>query len=271
MHCPPSLVQCSYSLAFRNKFFESQYLKGEISLELVPQGTLVERIRAHAAGIPAFFTPTGASTAVESGDIPIRLAKGSGGTSLTNVIEPGHKKEARMINGRRFVLEPAIAGDVALVHAWKADEAGNCVFRLAASNFNVAMAKNAALTIVEAEEIVPIGTLDPNSVHLPGVYVDRIVPSTHAKVAEFETLAPETSAGQGTKEPKEGKEAQAADTRHRIARRAAKELQDGSYVNLGIGENHYWDSCTDTKRHVARYANSGARALGSRCECLAAK
>lgn len=110
-----------------NKQFEALYLKGAISLELVPQGTLAERIRAHAAGIPAFFTPTGASTAIEEGSIPIRYHEGgiSKGVKI-----PGIKKEAREMNGRRYVLEPSIAGDVAFIRAWKADEIGNCVFRL---------------------------------------------------------------------------------------------------------------------------------------------
>lgn len=102
------------------------YLNGEITLELVPQGTLAERIRAHAAGIPAFFTPTGASTAVEDGSIPLRYNEG--GISKGIAI-PGIKKETKEINGRKYVLEPAIAGDVAFVRAWKVDEVGNCVFR----------------------------------------------------------------------------------------------------------------------------------------------
>ena len=115
----------------RNKHFESLYLKGQISLELVPQGTLVERLRAHAAGIPAFYTPTGASTAVEAGSIPIRL--NPGGMDKGVAIE-GNAKEAREFNGKRYVLEPALAGDVAFVRAWKVDEAGNTVFRYAFSS-----------------------------------------------------------------------------------------------------------------------------------------
>ena len=108
------------------------YLNGQISLELVPQGTLAERIRAHAAGIPAFFTPTGANTAVETGMIPQRY--NPGGLSA-GVATPGIKKESREIDGRRYVLETAIPGDFALIRAWKVDEAGNCVFRCA--NFPV--------------------------------------------------------------------------------------------------------------------------------------
>lgn len=102
------------------------YLDGKMSLELVPQGTLAERIRAHAAGIPAFFTPTGASTAVENGGIPIRF---NAGGFRDGIMIEGNKKEFRVFDGKRYVMEPAIAGDVAFVHAWKADEAGNLVFR----------------------------------------------------------------------------------------------------------------------------------------------
>ncbi|KAG5640752.1 hypothetical protein DXG03_007310 [Asterophora parasitica] len=213
-----------------NKKFESLYLDGQISLELVPQGTLAERIRAHAAGIPAFFTPTGASTAVEDGSIPLRYNEGG----ITNGIAiPGIKKESREINGRKYVLEPAIAGDVAFIRAWKVDEVGNCVFRYASQNFNTVMAKNAKLTIVEAEKIVPAGSISPNTIHLPGVYVDRIVPATSAKEIEFVTLAQDpSSSAESTLTPEK---AAAQAQRHYIAKRAAKEIKDGFYVNLGIG------------------------------------
>ena len=116
------------SFFFRNKFFEQLYLQGKVSLELVPQGTLAERLRAHSAGVPAFYTPTGVSTAVEEGSIPIRY--NDGGMSK-GVKIPGNKKEFREFDGRRYVLEPAIAGDVAFVRAWKVDEVGNTVFRSA--------------------------------------------------------------------------------------------------------------------------------------------
>ncbi|KAJ7043153.1 hypothetical protein C8F04DRAFT_1073843 [Mycena alexandri] len=212
-----------------NKKFESLYLKGQISLELVPQGTLAERLRAHAAGIPAFYTPTGASTAVEQGTIPIRYNEGG---MAAGVAIPGIKKESREIDGRRYVLEPALAGDVAFVRAWKADETGNCVFRYASNNFSTVMGRNAKLTIVEAEHIVPIGSISPNAIHLPGIYVDRIVPATAPKIIEITTLAPDPSK---TKEELSPEKAAAQAQRHRIAKRAAKELKDGFYVNLGIG------------------------------------
>ncbi|ETW85824.1 hypothetical protein HETIRDRAFT_438460 [Heterobasidion irregulare TC 32-1] len=210
-----------------NKYFESMYLKGEVSLELVPQGTLVERMRAHASGMPAIYTPTGAYTAVETGDIPIRYNPGG---MDHGVMIPGNKKETRDFNGKRYVMEPAIAGDVAFVHAWKADEAGNCIFKHTANNFNAIMARNAKLTIVEAEHIVPIGELDPNAIHLPGIYVDRIVQATEPKLIEILNLAP-SEADQKSQKPVDP----AKDIRHRIARRAAKEIKDGYYINLGVG------------------------------------
>ncbi|EIN07522.1 3-oxoacid CoA-transferase [Punctularia strigosozonata HHB-11173 SS5] len=212
-----------------NKYFEQQYLKGEVSLELVPQGTLVERMRAHAAGIPAFFTPTGANTAVETGGIPIRL-----GGSVDIVKIPGNKKEHRIFNGKRYVMEPAIAGDVAFVHAYKADEVGNLQFRYAANNFNAAMVRNAKLTIVEAEEIVPVGSIDPNDIHVPGIYVDRIVQATEPKEVELLTVAEDHESSAASPDAKKGPST-AQTMRHRIAGRAAKEIRDGMYINLGVG------------------------------------
>ena len=135
----------------RNKFLESAYLQGRIGLELVPQGTLCQRIMTHAAGIPAFLTPTGANTLVETGGIPIQFNNGG---FDSGVRIPGNSKEHRVIDGRKFLVEPGIDGDVAFVHAWKADTVGNLVFRYASNNYNAAMARNAKLTIVEAEEIV---------------------------------------------------------------------------------------------------------------------
>ncbi|KAJ6488563.1 succinyl-CoA:3-ketoacid-coenzyme A transferase [Mycena vitilis] len=213
-----------------NKKFESLYLKGQIDLELVPQGTLAERLRAHAAGIPAFFTPTGASTAVEQGTIPVRYNEGG---MSAGVAIPGIKKEAREIAGRRYVLEPALAGDVAFIRAWKADSAGNLVFRYASNNFSTVMARNAKLTIVEAENIVSIGELSPNAIHVPGVYVDRIVAATVPKHIEITTVAADPS--KTKTEPVAPEKAAALAQRHRIAKRAAKEIKDGFYVNLGIG------------------------------------
>lgn len=147
-----------------NKHFETLYLTGKISLELNPQGTLAERCRAGGAGIPAFYTPAGYGTAIQTGDIPTKYTEGGKSVDI-----PGKAREVREFNGKKYILEEAIKGDVAFVKVWKADEFGNCVFRYTAQNFSGAMARSATMTIVEAEEIVPIGSLDPNQIHLPGI------------------------------------------------------------------------------------------------------
>jgi 3-oxoacid CoA-transferase len=162
-----------------------------------------------------------------AGGIPIRL-----GGSIDEVVVHGTKKEARDFNGKRHVMETAIAGDVAFVHAWKADAAGNLVFRYAANNFNAAMARNAKLVVVEAEEIVPIGSLDPNEIQCPGIYVDRIVRATEPKQIELLTVQAESTPGVADEQTKS---APGAEIRNRIARRAARELREGMYLNLGVG------------------------------------
>ncbi|MQS43035.1 CoA transferase subunit A [Xanthomonas cerealis pv. cerealis] len=138
-----------------NKEFERQYLAGELELEFNPQGTLAERLRAGGAGIPAFFTATGYGTVVAQG------------------------KETREFDGKHYVLETALQADVALVKAWKADAAGNLVFRKTARNFNPACAMAGKVCIAEVEQLVDTGSIDPDQVHLPGIYVDRIVHNPH--------------------------------------------------------------------------------------------
>ncbi len=151
-----------------NKEFERQYLSGELEVELCPQGTLAERIRAGGAGIPAFFTPTGAGTAVSDGGLPLKYAADG------SVAKASPKKETREIDGRLYVLEPAITGDFAIVKAWKGDRFGNLVYRHTAMNFNPMMATAAKITIAEVEEIVDVGELDPDHIHTPGIFVHRI-------------------------------------------------------------------------------------------------
>jgi 3-oxoacid CoA-transferase subunit A len=151
-----------------NKEFERQYLSGELEVELTPQGTLAERIRAGGAGIPAFYTPTGAHTAISEGGLPV-LYNPDG-----TVKKYSEKKEIRTFDGRDYVLEPAIRGDYAIVKAWKADRSGNLVYRRTARNFNPMMAAAAKITIAEVEEIVEIGALDPDTIHTPGIYVHRL-------------------------------------------------------------------------------------------------
>ncbi|MRX69246.1 3-oxoacid CoA-transferase subunit A [Flavobacterium resistens] len=133
-----------------NAEFERQMLSGELEVELTPQGTLAERCRAAQAGIPAFFTPAGYGTEVAEG------------------------KEAREFNGKMHIMEEAFKADFAIVKAWKGDEAGNLIFKGTARNFNACMAGAGKITIAEVEELVPVGTLDPNQIHIPGIMVQRI-------------------------------------------------------------------------------------------------
>jgi 3-oxoacid CoA-transferase subunit A len=147
-----------------NKLFERLYLSGELELELNPQGTLAERIRAGGAGIPAFFTKTGVGTVVAQG------------------------KPLQDFDGETYVMERWLKADLAIVKGWKADEAGNVVYRKTARNFNPMMATAGKATVVEVEEIVPAGSLDPDCIHTPGVYIDRIIKAVvNEKRIEFRT------------------------------------------------------------------------------------
>jgi 3-oxoacid CoA-transferase subunit A len=138
-----------------NETFERQFLNGELEVELVPQGTFAERMRAGGAGIPAFFTPTGVGTLVEQG------------------------KEKRTFDGREYIMERALIADFALVKAWKGDAMGNLVYRKTTRNFNPVMATAGRITIAEVEQIVPVGSLDPDSIHTPGIFVQRILQGAH--------------------------------------------------------------------------------------------
>ena len=137
-----------------NKNFARQFLSGELEVDLVPQGTLAERIRAGGAGIPAFYTPTGVGTLVAEG------------------------KEERMFNGKKYIMEEALTADFAFVKAWKGDTHGNLIFRSTARNFNPMMATAGKITIAEVEELVPAGELDANEIHTPGIFVQRVVKAT---------------------------------------------------------------------------------------------
>jgi 3-oxoacid CoA-transferase subunit A len=162
------IVKMISSYVGENKEFERQYLCGELELELTPQGTLAERLRAGGAGIAAFYTPTGAGTAVSEGGLPIRYAPDG------TVLKASERKETRIFGGRAYVLEEGIVGDFALVKAWKGDRFGNLVYRHTAMNFNPMIATAGKVTIAEVEELVGVGELDPDHVHTPGIFVQRI-------------------------------------------------------------------------------------------------
>ncbi len=153
-----------------NKEFERQYLSGELELELVPQGTLAEKLRSAGAGIPAFFTSTGYGTLVQEGGFPIKLGKDGKTVEIASA-----NKEVRQFNGRNYILENSIKGDYALIKGWKGDTKGNIIFRKTARNFNADAATAGKICIAEVEELVQEGELEPDSIHLPGVYVHRII------------------------------------------------------------------------------------------------
>jgi 3-oxoacid CoA-transferase subunit A len=152
-----------------NKEFERQYLAGELELDFTPQGTLAEKLRAGGAGIPAFFTKTGVGTMVAEG------------------------KELREFDGETYVMEHALVPDVALVKAWRADKSGNLQFRLTARNFNPAVAMAGKICVVEVEQIVETGAMDPDQIHLPGVYVHRLVLNAHPEKRIEKRTITETS------------------------------------------------------------------------------
>ena len=173
-----------------NKEFERQFLSGELEVELTPQGTLAERLRAGGCGIPAFFTPAGVGTLVADGGLPWKYnADGS-------IAIPSPAKETRSFNGREYVMERGIICDFALVRASVTDTAGNVIFHKATRHFNPLCAMAGKITIVETEELVDAGQIDPEQVHLPGIFVQRIVKvGPQGKRIERVTTRPSTSSG----------------------------------------------------------------------------
>ncbi|MCW2855306.1 MAG: CoA transferase subunit [Marmoricola sp.] len=161
-----------------NKEFARQYLSGELEVELTPQGTLAERMRAGGSGIAAFFTATGGGTQVAEGGLPWKY------DDAGKVITASPPKETRLFDGREFVLEEAIVADFGLVRAWKGDRHGNLIYRDSARNFNPLAAMCGRLTIAEVEHLVEPGELDPNDIHTPGVFVQRVVALTPEQAAD---------------------------------------------------------------------------------------
>ncbi|KAJ2704776.1 Succinyl-CoA:3-ketoacid coenzyme A transferase 1, mitochondrial [Coemansia sp. IMI 203386] len=206
-----------------NKEFARQYLGGELEVELIPQGTLAERVRCGGAGIPGFYTLTGVGTQIEKGGIPIKYGKDGKGVLIAS--DP---RETKVFNNRKYLLEEGIVGDYALVKAWKGDELGNLVFKYAANNFNAPMATAGKITIAEVEELVPVGELKPDEIHVQGIHVHRILKGeTYEKRIEKLTLRRSDAEEQVLSD--------AMKQRIHIIKRAAREFKNGMYVNLGIG------------------------------------
>jgi len=211
-----------------NAIFERQFLNGELEVTLTPQGTLAEKLRAGGAGIPAFFTRTGYGTMLTEG------------------------KEVRDFDGKEYVLEDSIVTDLAIVKAWKADTTGNVIFRYTANNFNEACAKAGRLTIVEVEEIVEAGELDPHCIHLPGVYVDRIIKGeNYEKRIEQRTINTGKIEAKGFNEKREW-----------MAKRISAELEANMYVNLGIGMPTLVANFAPNDLNITLHSENGLLGIG---------
>lgn len=232
-----------------NEEFEREILQGEIEFELIPQGTLAERIRCGGAGIPAFFTPAGVGTEVAMG------------------------KETRLFDGKTYLMEKALQADFALIKAWKGDPDGNLIYRGTARNFNPLMATAGKITIAEVEELVPLGTLDPNEIHTPGIYVQRVfeVKPTIAKVQ----LALQQRQSGMTVHPTSMQNAPSQmlvkkdlsitkeePIKNLITKRIAQEIQAGDYVNLGIGIPTVVANFIPVEKHVILQSENGLLGIG---------
>jgi 3-oxoacid CoA-transferase len=205
-----------------SKDIQAQYHNGELELELVPGGTLAEKIRAAGAGIPGFWTSTGVGTIIEEGGFPIKYKRGGVGISIQ-----AEGKEKRFFNGKEHLYEEAIRTEYSLVKAWKADPLGNLVYRKTAKNFNPEIAICSKVTIAEVEEIVPLGSLDPDEIDTPGIFVQRIVKGESYSKPLFVNEVVDDG---GNREDNKRNEIS-----QQIARRAAKELKNGMYVKVDSG------------------------------------
>lgn len=233
-----------------NKYLEQAFFGGDLEVELTPQGTIAARLHAAGAGMPAFYTPTGAGTIYAQGGIPIRYKKGQPG-----VVEvESEARETRVFDdGIEYVMEHAVKTDLALVKAYKADTNGNLIFRGTSQNSNPECAMSGRMCVVEAEHIVPAGELSPDEIHLPGVYVHRVIPATlnHKPIERLRLQDTSNTSGGVVK-----------GGRGRIMRRAAKEFKDGFHVNLGIGIPTMASNYIPEGVHISLQAENGLMGIG---------
>lgn len=208
-----------------NKYFEQQYNSGDLELEITPQGTLIEKVRSGGYGIPVFATPTGVGTVREHGGFVIKYDK-AGQAEILSKPQPVYIDK----NGKKYLLEETIRGDVAIIKAWKADKLGNLIYRKTARNFNQDMAKAASFVIAEVEEIVEAGELTPEDIHTPCIHVDAII-KTEETDKPIEKMTNSDNMGVTPEQLKDPKYR----TRVKIAKRAAQDIEDNSFINLGIG------------------------------------
>ena len=218
-----------------NKMYQNMYLEGKLEVEFIPQGTLAEKLRNGGYGIPAFYTAVGRDTFVEKGGFPILNPQN--GEKAKVVSSP---KETKMIKGQKYLLEESLQPAYSIVKGWKADETGNVIFRKSARNFNVDVAKAGKIWIVEVEEIVPSGSLDPDNIHLPHVYVQRLIKWDHyEKRIQYLTTSQvkddQSASTQPKKQEKDSWQLKKEKKRRRIAIRAAKIIKNDMVVNIGTG------------------------------------
>jgi 3-oxoacid CoA-transferase len=230
-----------------NKFLERQFLTGKLEVELTPQGTLAERLKAAGSGIPAFYTPTGAGSIYAKGGIPIQYK--TDGSGEIAVASPA--RETRVFDGIEYVMELALQADVSIVKAAIADTRGNLVFKGTAQNSNPDCAMAGKICLAEAEKIVEAGELDPDQIHLSGVFVNKVILAT-SNEKRIERLRLQDGGDGGAVKGR----------RARITRRAAKEFKSGMYVNLGIGLPVGCASCAPEGVKIELHAENGLMGIG---------
>ncbi len=226
-------------------------------MELTPQGTIAQRMRAAGSGIPVFYTPAGAGTQYANGGIPIKFKKGSPKGQQGEVEIASAPRETRVFHNKEYVMEEALPADLAIVKAWKADTRGNLIFRGTSANANPDAAMSGKHCIAEVEEIVPVGSLHPDEIHLSGVFVDKVVfAKDNAK--RIERLKIRDAAAH----TQQSSSSVVQGGRARMIKRAAKEFKDGMYVNLGIGIPTMASNFIPPDVHIELQAENGMMGLG---------